>query len=851
MKRYLPAVAVLAVLALLPPGAPSDAGPATPAPWRCGTELSPEDVAAFEAREAQFGPLVMPQNAPAPPWCVPIAAHIIRTSSGSGGLSLARLNQGITDCNTAYANTGIKFLLLSVDYIDSDAYYNDVDTDAEIDAMIQQNVVAEAINVYFTPNLANEDGGLCGRGSFTTSSPQGVAMNNDCTGTAGNPSTFPHELGHFFDLYHTHETAFGAELVDGSNCGSAGDKLCDTPADPKLDEGTNINSSCSYYGTETDGNGDSYNPDTHQLMSYAPKTCRDAMSPQSESKVAVTLLVLRLELLNRGCAPTADAGANIVAECTSPTTTPVMLDGSGSSDPEGAALTYAWTASGVTFNNSTLQKPTGNFPFGTTTVQLIVSDGTYSDTATVDVKVQDTTPPTIVCPADVTVECSSHCGVVKGDPQLTTFFAGVSATDVCDTSPTITNDAPACFSLGETTVTFTAEDDHGNKSTCTAKVTVADTTPPEIDVVLSRDYLWPPNHKMAEVCADVVVTDICDPNPTFVLLSVESNEPDNGKGDGNTINDIQNASTGTPDLCVNLRSERLGGGNGRKYTIIYQAMDMSGNTAEDTVCVRVVHDQSGHALASAGFSATGKEMESGAGQIAIVIPAKVTMDATQIDPRRTYLGNTRGVALPTRTRIADVNGDGRNDLILFYPASQVSWLAGGAWVIEHTSYDGNGPDPGGQVLPADRGDGPVGLHYVTPAGASSLVNNIFALGAPVPLPIIWINDGPATITLVPTPEPEAGARSLETKISSIHPNPFNPQTTVAFELSVATRVRIMIYDVRGALVRSLVDNEMAPGTHSAVWSGVDDSGRPATSGIYFVRMTAGTHTEVRKIVMLK
>jgi hypothetical protein len=283
------------------------------------------------------------------------------------------------------------FQLLSVDYIDDDDYYYNIDTDAEIDAMIQENVVADAINVYFTPNLSNEDGGLCGRGSFTTSSPQGVAMNNGCTGTSDNPSTFPHELGHFFDLFHTHETAFGAELVDGSNCGSAGDKFCDTPADPGLDEGTNVNSfpNCSYYGSATDGNGDSYNPDTSQLMSYAPKQCRDSWSPEAEAKVVATLLNLRPELLNKGCAPTANAGSDIVAECTGPGLTSVQLNGTASSDPEGGMLTYSWAATGIAFDDPTSSQPTGGFPFGTTVVTLTVSDGNYTRTDEVNVTVDD------------------------------------------------------------------------------------------------------------------------------------------------------------------------------------------------------------------------------------------------------------------------------------------------------------------------------------------------------------------------------------------------------------------------------------------------------------------------------
>jgi flagellar hook assembly protein FlgD len=57
--------------------------------------------------------------------------------------------------------------------------------------------------------------------------------------------------------------------------------------------------------------------------------------------------------------------------------------------------------------------------------------------------------------------------------------------------------------------------------------------------------------------------------------------------------------------------------------------------------------------------------------------------------------------------------------------------------------------------------------------------------------------------------------------------------------------------VRGSLVRTLVNETMPTGQHQARWNGVDEGGRPAASGIYFVRMIAGSYTDVRKIVMLK
>jgi len=830
MKRLYLAVAVLALTVIFPHTHPSDAIGDESLLWRCGTELTQTDIDEFNRRDANPRTGLLPQGAADPPYCIPIAAHIVRRTNGTGGLTLEALDQGIADANVLYQNTGMVFQLLSVDYIDDDDYFMNINTSAEIDALIQENVVADAVNCYFTPTLANEDGSLCGRGSFTTSTPQGVAMNNGCMGVSDNPSTFGHELGHFFDLFHTHETGFGDELVDGSNCATTGDKLCDTPADPTLDPGTNVTffPGCTYTGTETDANDDPYSPDTHQMMSYSDKPCRDVMSPQSEAKVVATLLNDRSELLNKGCAPTANAGSDIVAECEGATTT-VELDGTGSSDPEGAILTYFWEATGIVFDDATSSQPTGEFPFGTTTVNLTVSDGTYTRTDEVDVTVQDTTGPTISCPDDITVECVDYCGTPADDAQLVVFFAGVSATDACGAA-TIDDDAPTCFEEGQTTVTFTAEDDHGNTTTCEAVVTVEDTTPPTITVELDRDALWPPNHKLATVCADVTVVDICDDAPTFVLQEINSDEAADDIADGDTEEDVADAAYETDDLCFDLRSERRGDGGGRTYEIIYRAEDSSGNAAYATVYVTVGHNQPATAAAANGYDGEGSDFVADA--FNVIILSSPEIDATALDASRIYVGNTAGAIRPNLTRAIDVNADGRVDLAAQFPS---------ATVLSYRPSSINIDDSAFQAI----SDGPIGLHFVTADGGDYLVGNIFELGEPVVLPAFAPEHPP-----LPFAEKEETPPTM-TGVRSIHPNPFNPQTTVMIALTASEHVRIAIYDVRGALVRRLVDQSMPAGEHSLVWNGLDDGGRPASSGIYFVRLSAGRVTETRKVVMLK
>src|SRR5207245_5645131 len=103
--------------------------------------------------------------------------------------------------------------------------------------------------------------------------------------------------------------------------------------------------------------------------------------------------------------------------------------------------------------------------------------------------------------------------------------------------------------------------------------------------------LGPPEHRMVDVAADVRVSDACDPGPTFALISITSNEPDDGRGDGSTVGDIQEADYGTPDTHFRLRAERSGEGGGRTYSIRYRAYDASGHATDAVTDVIVPHSR--------------------------------------------------------------------------------------------------------------------------------------------------------------------------------------------------------------------------------------------------------------------
>jgi hypothetical protein len=84
-----------------------------------------------------------------------------------------------------------------------------------------------------------------------------------------------------------------------------------------------------------------------------------------------------------------------------------------------------------------------------------------------------------------------------------------------------------------------------------------------------------------------------------------------------------------------------------------------------------------------------------------------------------------------------------------------------------------------------------------------------------------------------------------------YPNPFNPQTTIAWELPSAGPLRVAIHDASGRLVRNLWNGEMEAGPGSITWNGRDESARLAGTGVYFARVTSATESLTLKITMVK
>jgi len=232
--------------------------------------------------------------------------------------------------------------------------------------------------------------------------------------------------------------------------------------------------------------------------------------------------------------------------------------------------------------------PNGQPKVGITVLSGTVPVTVYGQTRTLTagsgetVFVQDAAPPVIAPAPDVFAEATSPDGAVVS-------FALPLVTDDVDPAPVVTASPPSGsqFPLGTTTVTVRAIDAVGRVAEATFPVTVRDTTAPTISTPsVDTPTLWPPNHQMVTVTVAYVVSDLVTAQPAC-SLTVRSNEPIDGLGDGDTAPDWQILD----DHRVRLRAERRGGGSGRIYTITVQCADGAGNATERDVLVTVPRNQ--------------------------------------------------------------------------------------------------------------------------------------------------------------------------------------------------------------------------------------------------------------------
>jgi hypothetical protein len=202
----------------------------------------------------------------------------------------------------------------------------------------------------------------------------------------------------------------------------------------------------------------------------------------------------------------------------------------------------------------------------------------------VTIKVVDTTPPVLTLPGPIVAEATGASGAVVSYQ--------VTAVDTADPAPIVSCVRPSgsTFPLGTSSVTCSATDAAGNQATGSFTVSVVDTTPPTATAVTATpNVLWPPNHEMASITLVASASDLVTGTPACRVVSVESSQPVNGTGDGDTAPDWVFSGLG---LDLTLRAERAGGAGDRTYTAWIRCRDAAGNdSSQRSVSVRVPANQ--------------------------------------------------------------------------------------------------------------------------------------------------------------------------------------------------------------------------------------------------------------------
>jgi len=238
---------------------------------------------------------------------IPVKVHIVQNEDGYSGLSIDDIIVEFDKLNDLFSGADMEFYLSSeIDYIKDGAFYDfHQSEEARLAASRDE---PNALNIYFVGSITNKQGNeICGYTYYPEARRDRIFVAGGCL---KNSSTLAHEIGHYFSLIHTHGiSGIDPEAVNGKNCEKAGDLICDTPADPNLLG--KVDGDCNYTAHDRDANGDAYDPDTRNIMSYAPSYCRSEFSYEQFEVMTASYLANKNYLVaNENYSPIADFVSN-------------------------------------------------------------------------------------------------------------------------------------------------------------------------------------------------------------------------------------------------------------------------------------------------------------------------------------------------------------------------------------------------------------------------------------------------------------------------------------------------------------------------------------------------------------
>lgn len=190
--------------------------------------------------------------------------------------------------------------------------------------------------------------------------------------------------------------------------------------------------------------------------------------------------------------------------------------------------------------------------------------------------------------------------------------------------------------------------------------------------------------------------------------------------------------------------------------------------------------------------------------------------------------------------------------------------SGGNLSVQYTpSNDGSSPEVTAQITNNLNESFEHGMiRFVMPPGGGSADvtgGTLFQIDNSDSLPVYYVSvniqsSSSQNVTISLTQTNVAGGETeipRVLKLGQNHPNPFNPSTSIRFDLPKPGHVKLVLYDIRGREIAKLVDNNYPVGTHTAKWDGRDTRGNDAPSGAYLARLTIGGEARTRKIILAR
>ena len=275
---------------------------------QCGTEVPPEGIEIVRDRMA-LGQYELPPFLHLDPVAVRIKWHVVTSSLGTRCIDDDSLSYYLEGITSAFTESSLQFCAdTEVHLIIDDELYENVASHYHL-RMIEPT--EDALDIYWCPSLSN--GALCGTSSYSFGPPiQGIAIQTTCMGYTDVLGVLIHEVGHYFDLLHTHEMGWGIECPVGGDCANEGDLVCDTVPGNSLQFETCVNPlDCSFVNDDPsclEGppppicDGSPYpEPDVLNYMSYAPVPCLTAFSSEQMYRARATYDNFRTELHEVTC----------------------------------------------------------------------------------------------------------------------------------------------------------------------------------------------------------------------------------------------------------------------------------------------------------------------------------------------------------------------------------------------------------------------------------------------------------------------------------------------------------------------------------------------------------------------